>query len=392
MMNYVALPSWPLILFFVFLIVADTIYCADETDDDAFVKQRHQKGERSLTGRLAFDNDLSRLRHGAIAQHSFVVPLLQPGSVITGTTAMEHWDPFLSTVISDTYVRLTPLDSSREGVIWNNVPIGSYSWIVHLGFRVHGGGSSLGGDGFALWYQRAGSAENLQRRGGAAHGMDPALMHEGIGIVFDTFDNDGSGDNPGVSVVKTQSIPRRSSSSNNIADAPKLIDPSTDYRDSRIGSCYRPYRNTEQPEHVIIKYNYRKQQLIVSFADQHCVVADSVKLLPLGFFGLSAHTGAVFDIHDIHYFILISNDDEEDEHADQQAAGSAGGRPVAADDVAVSADEEVAHGAGGQLEERRHPVNGRKIVPHGGKVKYDRDVDERERKKWSGYVEPSLDQ
>jgi hypothetical protein len=258
--------------------------------------------------------------------------------------------------------------SSKEGVLWNSVAANHVrSWTAHFGFRIHSDVSSpafkTGADGFAFWY-----TTRPQWQGGAVHGLQAARMGDGIGVIFDTFDNDGMKDNPAVYVIRTYEAAKRrmmrqrmevdgvrSSSdemtdreqrrpvndrrtngrqSRFVPDPQELInqqldlntpftkgidpDPSNDYKDIRLGQCIRNFRNTLNPSHVIVKYRADDKTLLVAFSDQHCIIAQNIELPVGGYFGFSAHTGGASDNHDIHYFIVMSDDVDAVEQFDEE--------------------------------------------------------------------------
>uniref|UniRef100_T1H0B7 L-type lectin-like domain-containing protein n=1 Tax=Megaselia scalaris TaxID=36166 RepID=T1H0B7_MEGSC len=62
------------------------------------------------------------------------------------------WDFSGHTMITNNYVRLTPDLQSKSGAIWNTSPIMTKNWELQVTFKVHGKGTELFGDGFALWY------------------------------------------------------------------------------------------------------------------------------------------------------------------------------------------------------------------------------------------------
>jgi mannose-binding lectin 2 len=113
-----------------------------------------------------------------------------------------HWDFAGNVVVTNDYIRLTPDRQSRRGWLWNKEPVLMPAWEVEFEFSVHGQGRHTYGDGFAFWY-----TEQSMRQG-ANHGVDigegTVLSHgkrsgpaygnimnfKGLGIIFDTFDND----------------------------------------------------------------------------------------------------------------------------------------------------------------------------------------------------------
>lgn len=95
---------------------------------------------------------------------------------------LPNWDFGGNTVITESYVRLTPDRQSRRGFVWNKNPVHLKAWEIEMEFHVHGQGRHTFGDGFAFWYTR----ESQQQ--GPAYGN--TMKFNGLGVIFDTFDND----------------------------------------------------------------------------------------------------------------------------------------------------------------------------------------------------------
>jgi mannose-binding lectin 1 len=229
-----------------------------------------------------------------VPEHSFVPPLLSS----PWASAVDHWEFGLSTVVTNAHVRLTAALQSREGYMWNTEPNRLASWTAHVGFRVHSK-QSLGGDGFAIWLR-----DKRYRNGGPLIGT-PNAEFRGLGVVFDSFDNDGRRDNPAVHVLY------------GAPNAPITLSTSTDFENEKIGGCVVDFRNTA-PESLIeatIAYDAPQQRLTVSLHKNEqpvqCATADGVELPPGFYFGLTAHTGGVDDNHDVAYFALVSNAAED---------------------------------------------------------------------------------
>jgi hypothetical protein len=229
-----------------------------------------------------------------VQHHSFFPPLLSDFAM--GQSSLAHWSFGLSTVVTDEYVRLTPSKQSREGYFWNDVALQVPTWTAYLGFRVHAT-ANLGGDGFALWL-----AERPSTSGGPVVGTRAAGF-KGIGIIFDSFDNDHQRDNPAVHILNQLDRPASETD----------LDPGTDYRDSRVGTCTFDFRNSQPGEiiNAMISYEPSKKLAIVLESkkqSQTCAIIDNVEIPAGYYFGFSAHTGGVADNHDIHWFIVTSED------------------------------------------------------------------------------------
>lgn len=372
----------------------------DAKKQQASVKARaRRRGERSLTGRMSIDYDLSRMRTGAVAAHSFIAPLLQNNENLQGgllalsslssaaATGLAHWELGKAAVATDHYVRLTPKLPSREGSLWNLVPMHHISsWTAHLGFRVHGD-PKMGADGFAFWYQM-----RPRYLGGPIVGLGSnEQLTDGFGVIFDTFDNDGMNDNPAVVVVKTVDAARRKSllqqqEIQNLNGQPQQQqaagkginqDPANDFKDTRVGQCYRNFRNTAQPVNVVIKYNWEEKTLLVAFADQHCLMVQDLELHRGGYFGFTAHTGGASDNHDLHHFILLSDDDDV-VMAKNEAENA---------DAADLDDELLQTKHSGDDDSGRNDKHSLHSYETGG---FKREAENADKKKWTGFDEAEL--
>eukprot|EP00027_Filamoeba_sp_ATCC50430_P012517 CAMPEP_0168569900 /NCGR_PEP_ID=MMETSP0413-20121227/16427_1 /TAXON_ID=136452 /ORGANISM="Filamoeba nolandi, Strain NC-AS-23-1" /LENGTH=525 /DNA_ID=CAMNT_0008602473 /DNA_START=190 /DNA_END=1767 /DNA_ORIENTATION=+ len=204
--------------------------------------------------------------------HSFKAPFY----LVKG--AISFWQIGGSTVITDDFVRLTPAEKSRQGWMWNAKSVSFPSWEVELNFRI-GSTSSLGADGMAFWYTK-----NSKREGPVFGSED---NWEGLGIFFDTFDNDAQGDNPYISVVLNNGHTR-------YQDSP-------DAKTIQLGGCKYFYRNYDT--RVRIGYFDNTLQVLVRTQGDWTLCGIFNVDLPMGYyFGLSAATGGLADNHDVMRF------------------------------------------------------------------------------------------
>jgi len=212
-----------------------------------------------------------------LAQHSLAAPLTEhTGFKLTG-----------SATSTEDYIRLTPATASNDGAVWNTEPLSYGHWEAAIDFRVTGE-RFLGGDGFAFWYTKG-----KETRGGT-FGNNDAFV--GLGIFFDTYDNDGKRDNPSISAY--------------VSDGSMRYDHATDGEQTRLdgGFCRVSYRNTRKPAKIRITYNADDSTLSLYYDVkgtnhyQQCFSLQNIHLPPGYFFGLTAHTGDVADNHDIYGF------------------------------------------------------------------------------------------
>ncbi|XP_068608836.1 protein ERGIC-53 [Brachionichthys hirsutus] len=186
-------------------------------------------------------------------------------------------------------VRITPSLRSQKGSVWTKNRVGFEHWEAEVTFRVSGRGRT-GADGLAVWF----AAD--QGLDGPVYGA--ADLWNGVGIFFDSFDNDGKKNNPAVVVVGNNG---------------KLVyDHENDGTTQSLGTCLRDFRNKPYPVRARITY-YRKTLTVMinnGFTPDKddyelCTKVDDMVVPGDGFFGLSAATGGLADDHDVLSFLLF---------------------------------------------------------------------------------------
>jgi mannose-binding lectin 1 len=202
-----------------------------------------------------------------------------------------HWDIGGDAVVTADFVRLTPNQASRFGYAWSTLPVDFKSWEARLAFYARSR-SVPGADGFALWY-----AETPYKgpRAGPVLGM--TRNFRGIGILFDSYDNDNLRDNPVVVGV------------NNVRGDINTWDPETDFSRSASFRCQHDFRrSTAGPVELVLTYaEERLTAKLINPNHRNEVICGSIPdlQLPTGwYFGLTATTGGVSDNHDIISFTL----------------------------------------------------------------------------------------
>ncbi|EFA84523.1 Putative chemotaxis protein [Heterostelium album PN500] len=219
-------------------------------------------------------------------RHSFRAPFIATASGIT------YWNTRGDTVISEEYIHLTADAQSSWGQIINTEPLEFPSWEIVVEFRIHGNGR-IGADGLALWYIDPSHSES---RDTSVFGN--RNMWKGLGIFFDTFDNDGNGDNPLVSVVYN--------------DGTQFFDTAKDGGNMKLGGCTNKFRNVHKNTRAKIKYFNGALSIHIdtsSSGNYDSCVNDIRITLPTRYhFALSAATGGLHDNHDIYSFDTYSLD------------------------------------------------------------------------------------
>jgi len=126
-----------------------------------------------------------------------------PGSGPSASThpAFGDWHRSGSASLSPWGVILTPDMPGMSGALWSLNPFDSGpargGFDLEMSFRV-GGAGEQGADGLALWFTAAGLEDRFQAKGfGVKHAFGHVDQWTGLGIFFDTYDNDASPDPSG---------------------------------------------------------------------------------------------------------------------------------------------------------------------------------------------------
>ncbi|KAM3938327.1 protein ERGIC-53 isoform 1-T1 [Leptodactylus fuscus] len=186
-------------------------------------------------------------------------------------------------------IRITPSLKSQKGSVWTKSAPSFENWEVEVTFRVTGRGR-IGADGLAIWFT---SGQGLE---GNVYGA--ADSWNGVGIFFDSFDNDGKKNNPAILVVGNNG---------------KLVyDHQNDGTTQALASCQRDFRNKPYP--VRARITYYKKTLTVMINNgftpdkedyEFCAKVENMILPKEGFFGISAATGGLADDHDVLSFLTF---------------------------------------------------------------------------------------
>mmetsp|Transcript_19779 Transcript_19779/g.22005 ORF Transcript_19779/g.22005 Transcript_19779/m.22005 type:complete len:406 (-) Transcript_19779:69-1286(-) len=203
------------------------------------------------------------------------------------------WKLSGNAVATDDFVRITSDRQSQMGALWNSVPNRFNSWEVIMSVRIHGVGH-LGADGMGFWYTQKPAMPE-----GDFFGFRESFR--GLGVVVDTYDNDGTGNHPQLILMYNDGT-----KSKNVASA-AAHDP-THLRQveqsMQLGSCQIKMRNVEKQTYI--KVTYWQNSVTVSYdlgstgTWTDCVSATS-QIVPTGYyFGFTAETGQLADNHDLH--------------------------------------------------------------------------------------------
>lgn len=211
-------------------------------------------------------------------EHSLVKPYQGSGF------GVPNWDFQGSTMVTSNYIRLTPDDRSRQGALWNKMPLRVRNWEVQLNFKVTGTTKDLFGDGFALWYTRD--------RMVAGPVFGSADHFSGLAIIADTYSNHMS--------PHKHSHPYLAAMVNNGSVS---YDHDKDGGTALIGGCEVKFRNKNHETWLTVRYEDDTLTVSVDVDNKRawapCFSVAGVKL-PTGYYlGLSATTGDLSDAHDI---------------------------------------------------------------------------------------------
>ncbi|XP_040571947.1 protein ERGIC-53 [Lepeophtheirus salmonis] len=218
-------------------------------------------------------------------KHSFKPPYLaqKDGSV-----------PFFeysgNAIASHESVRITPSLRSQKGMIWSRLATTFESWRVEIDFRVTGRGR-VGADGLAFWFTAQKGIE------GPVFGSSDKW--NGLGIFFDSFDNDNKHNNPYIMAMGN--------------DGTIGYDHQNDGSTQQLAGCLRDFRNKPFP--VKAKIEFFNNILTVFFHNgisnndkdfELCLRVENMFLPKTGYFGISAATGGLADDHDVLRFSVSS--------------------------------------------------------------------------------------
>ena len=211
-------------------------------------------------------------------EHSLVKPYQGSGMTIP------NWEFFGSTIVTSNYIRLTQDAQSRQGGIWNVVPYQSKYWQIEVGFRAHGHGSELYGDGLALWYVKE------PPKGGPIFGNRDYFT--GLTVVLDTYANQHG--------VHAHGHPYISAMVNN---GTLHYDHEADGVHSELAGCECKFRGLEHEARVLVQY-FNEELIIKTDIEnsgiwRDCLSVQGVYLPTHYYFGITAATGDLSDNHDI---------------------------------------------------------------------------------------------
>jgi len=219
-----------------------------------------------------------------------------------------HWEYGGSSVLSNDYLSLTPSTTNQLGFIWSEEPVFLPEWEAEIEFHIGGHQHRGAGGGLAFWFT------TQQGRKGALYGHDERFT--GLGVFFDTYEDDESADPAKGLLQKTE--PFVVALVNDGEDVGKLMESSDAGQeaidDNQVGVCFAAYRNLRSISRARIVWQHKVLRVWLDLAHtgqyQQCVhteITDARVHLPeAGYFGVSASTGAFADTHSL-YSIKVAN-------------------------------------------------------------------------------------
>lgn len=158
-----------------------------------------------------------------------------------------------------------------------------------------GSKSRKGADGLAFWY--------TEDRGVSGDVFGSKDLWKGLGIFFDSFDNDYRRNNPSIYAI--------------VNDGTRYFDHDNDGGDAILGQCTMDFRNLNHPFYVRVRYVDGALEVFTDKTGQKNnwqLCFQAAASLPRDYyFGFSAATGEVSDQHSISSFVAYSFDKGEDE-------------------------------------------------------------------------------
>lgn len=169
------------------------------------------------------------------------------------------------------------------GWLWSRLPLTANNFQIEFEFKVDGTGTSVFGDGFAMWITK-----ERAKPGPVFGSVD---YFEGLGLFFDTYPNTRHGYSfPYVSAM--------------LGDGKKSYDLPNDGAANELAGCSADFRGKEIATKARLTFyrdNYLMLELQYKAWDEwtQCFMIPNVDLPRVGFLGFSALTGEVSDNHDI---------------------------------------------------------------------------------------------
>jgi hypothetical protein len=176
---------------------------------------------------------------------------------------------------------LVPTEANRKGFMANEYPLEKDSVEIEVQVKLSGS-DNFGGDGLAVWFIPKDSFESamenmvdMEDNRPSVYGMDMDNL-EAIGLVIDTYDNDGNEPKNVIGVLNTLEGKTKSNwqMSNHLDYKDDFMQTPGPRRTARQ-TCSMAVRNTEEPVKLLIKKKADSLDLYVTDGSggdyQHCL-------------------------------------------------------------------------------------------------------------------------
>ncbi|CAF3414551.1 unnamed protein product [Rotaria sp. Silwood1] len=248
-------------------------------------------------------------------------------------TSHSYWQLTGNTLVTDRYIRLTSDAQSKAGGLWNTVPVSYSDWEMHVSFKVHGGGTTLFGDGFVIWYVRDPKLTGTYKTYLKSPVFGYADNFNGLAIIMDTYSNRidnynhiypyistgtkdyspvfGYADHFNGLAIIMDTYSNRIDNYNHIYPYISAVinngslhyDHDRDGADLNIAGCEAAFRGRDIDTLVAIRYQNNRLTVSTDIDGENtwkeCFSIDNIQLPTYYYFGFSAATGELSDNHDI---------------------------------------------------------------------------------------------
>lgn len=214
-----------------------------------------------------------------IRPHSIVGPFPNPEE-----QKVAFWDISGAALLDENGIHITPNVQRRSGAIWNKYPIKLNRFMIEVEIRITGG--KAGADGMALWVTK-----ERNSLGSVFGGVN---KWNGLGIIFDSFNNDRRGSDSHVMAV--------------LNDGSFSFKHLTDHDGGKgaLGKCDMQLRNTMNPIRARVTFDNKKIEVALDLDHigeyTACFLSQEIDFDLLSddyYIGMSAATGGFSDDHSL---------------------------------------------------------------------------------------------
>jgi len=243
-------------------------------------------------------------------------------------TSIQHWHYGGHAVATTDMIRLTPNIQSRSGWLFNEFDMQSDNWEMEVKFAAWST-YHIGGDGMGIWILNStmhpsnSAPDDWTWLTGPLFGLKSAF--DGVGIVIDTYDNDGMRDNPRIFVLRNDGKKEVWNHDNDFktdmvqpAEGAAPDSNSCSFEIRQRGKFWTTHlqrmliRYINEVLHVYIDTERRTNDNLAEYKFCLSVPLPGLKTKGHGHIAATALTGQVADIHDIHQITLRYLDASDD--------------------------------------------------------------------------------